>query len=46
MNHQTELYRYFLSLFFLLCLVLGEVFGGSSYFRKRNVPQTKFYIDR
>lgn len=45
MNHQNELYRYFLSLF-LLCLVLGEVFGGSSYFRKRNVPQTKFYIDR
>lgn len=45
MNHQTELYRYFLSLF-LLCLVLGEVFEGRSYFRKRNVPQTKFYIDR
>lgn len=43
MNHQTELYRYFLSLF-LLCLVLGEVFGGRSYFRKRNVPQTKFIL--
>lgn len=31
MNHQTELYRYFLSLF-LLCLVLREVFGGEKLF--------------
>lgn len=43
MNHQTELYRYFLSLF-LLCLVLGEVFGGAVILEKEMYLKQNFIL--